>query len=134
MQRVSAVLRNTREKGWHGRWLERSGRNAEPRIGKERKIECARWETHNIEREDGRCALWIRHYSPRLLLPTYQPSYPGTRTKRVRAIVTRTRFVLKERTLTATRVQRLCGQPGRTGRNMGKVKRKKKSVEPIGIS
>jgi len=39
---ISAVLRNTREKGWRGRWLERSGHNAELRIGKEHKIVASR--------------------------------------------------------------------------------------------
>lgn len=74
--RVSAVLRNAREKGWRG-WRGRdvtAGREG----AKDRNVERARWETHNVEGEDGRCALWIRYYSPRLLLPTYQPSHPGT--------------------------------------------------------
>lgn len=43
------------------RWLERSGRNAEPRVGKEQEIVASeralRWEMHNTEGEDGRCAL-----------------------------------------------------------------------------
>lgn len=46
-------------------------------------------------------AYYFLHTSPLTQVPT----------NRVRArIVTRTRFVLKERALTAVRVQRLCGQ------------------------
>lgn len=122
--------------GWRGRG------NAEPRVrAKDRGVERARWETHR-ERAGG-VALWIRHYSPRLLLPTYRAlSLTQVRMKRVRA-VTRTHVAFrssKKRASTAVCVQQqhFAGSHGKKRIDGGKQKEGKKkemaNAEPVEIS
>lgn len=128
-----------------GSWRGRG--NAKPRardrVAKEQKI-VARWETHNIEGGESGVALWIRHYSLRLLLPTYRPTLlPGSAYARNTRTVTRTHayaYSLKERawlnsrlravTLWAAEEKRI--EKMYVGRNREKKKRKEKNSEPTG--
>lgn len=73
---ISAVLCNTLERvGGVCTMVGEVRDNVEARwVGKGTERSSARWETHDIEEGEGSVALWIRHYSPRLLLPTYRSS------------------------------------------------------------
>lgn len=109
--------------------MERSGRNAEPRVGKERKIVAS--GVHGGKRIIWRGRTGIVHYGYATIHPAYYFLHTGpftqVRTKRTYEPQSHARVFLKERASTAVRVQRLCGRPAEgQGRNIGKIIRRKK--------